>query len=411
MVERTICILVVGPDPALHAEVSSAVDALRRTGTVVMHANGLREGVESARNRNPDLVVLELDPSPEELQGFTKDVEHVSPETVVVGAYRVSAGDEGAGDGQLLVTAMRSRVKDFLRRPVSSNELQDVLDRNLDGGRLAAPVRQRHGVVIDFVSNKGGVGKSTLSVNTACLLAERNPGRVLLVDASLQLGVCAPSLDLNPATTIVDAVKELSRLDETLLREIAIRHPCGLHVLAAPNDAVEATEVGETQISRVLGVARRAFDYVVVDTFPLVDAVAVAGLDLSSLVYCVTSDTVPNVIGMARYITVLERLGVSRNRMRMVLNHPQPGFSGALTPVDVASRLDRDIDHVVPFDRKVLVGVNLGTPHVLRAAKWYGFGKAIRGVADEIEMLKPTEAGEADGASSHVAHELAARGA
>ncbi len=410
MVERTMYILVVGPDTALHAEVSSAVDALRRTGTVVMHAKSLRDGVEMSRNRNPDLIVLELDPTPEELQGFTKDVEHVSPETVVVGAYRVSAGDEGSGDGQLLVTAMRCRVKDFLRRPVSSSELQDVIDRNMDGGQRTAAVRQRQGVVIDFVSNKGGVGKSTLSVNTACLLAQRNPGRVLLVDASLQLGVCAPSLDINPVTTIVDAVKELSRLDETLLREIAIRHPCGLHVLAAPNDAVEATEVGEVQISRVLGVARRAFDYVVVDTFPLVDAVAVAGLDLSSLVYCITSDTVPNVIGMARYITVLERLGVSRNRMRMVLNHPQPGFSGALTPVDVASRLDRDIDHVVPFDRKVLVGVNLGAPHALRAAKWYGFGKAIRGIADEIESLKPTEAGEPDPTSSHVAHELAARG-
>lgn len=394
MVERTVYILVVGAESALHDEVGSAVEALHRTGTVVLHAHNLREGVESARNRNPDLVILELGPKPSELMAFTKDIEHVSPETVVVGAYRIDPSGEGSGDGQSLVAAMRSNVKDFLRRPISSNELQEVIDRHLVSHETA-PSRQRHGVVVDFVSNKGGVGKSTVSVNTACLLAKRNPGRVLLIDASLQLGVCASSLDIQASTTIVDAVQELSRLDETLLREISVRHDSGLHVLAAPGDAVEATQVGETEISRVLSVARRAFDYVVVDTFPLVDAVAVAGLDLSNLVYCITSDTVPNVIGMARYVTVLERLGVARNRLRVVLNHPQPRFSGALTPADVAARLDHDINHVVPFDRKVLVGLNVGVPYSLRASNWYGFGRAIKGIADEIEALNENASADA----------------
>ena len=410
MVERTVYILVVGADAAVHDEVASAVEALRRTGTVVLHAHNLREGVEAARNRNPDLVILELGPKPAELMGFTKDIEHVSPETVVVGAYRVDPSSEGAGDGQSLVSAMRSNVKDFLRRPVSSNELQEVIDRHLGSNEHSPTGRQRHGVVVDFVSNKGGVGKSTVSVNTACLLAKRNPGRVLLIDASLQLGVCASSLDIQASTTIVDAVQELSRLDETLLREISVRHECGLHVLAAPGDAVEATQVGETEISRVLSVARRAFDYVVVDTFPLVDAVAVAGLDLSNLVYCITSDTVPNVIGMARYVTVLERLGVARNRLRVVLNHPQPRFSGALTPADVAARLDHDINHVVPFDRKVLVGLNVGVPYSLRASNWYGFGRAIKGIADEIEALNAGDrADDSAGAARPAGRQLVSR--
>src|SRR5262245_23654765 len=139
MVERTVYVLVVGKDAALHTEVSSAVDALPRTGTVVLRAANLRDGVEVARNRNPDVVVLELDAKSEEIHGFVKDVEHVSPETFVVGAYRVSVGDEGAGDGQLLVTAMRNRVRDFLRRPVSSNELQEVMDRNMGAAPEARP--------------------------------------------------------------------------------------------------------------------------------------------------------------------------------------------------------------------------------------------------------------------------------
>lgn len=407
MTERILYTLVVGNDPGLHEEVTSASEALRRARVVVLHANTLREGVETARNRNPNMIILQLGDKTQEVQAFTRDVTHVSPGSVVVGAYRVDGAAESTDDGQLVVGAMRCGVRDFLRRPISSNEFEGVIERHVISD--STPERRaRPGIVIDFVSNKGGVGKSTVSINTACLLAQRHPGRVLLIDASLQLGVCACSLNVQPATTIVDAVNELARLDETLLREISVRHESGLHVLAAPSDAVEATAVGEVQISRVLSVARQAFDYVMVDTFPLVDAVAVAGLDVSDLVYCVTSDTVPNVIGIARYITVLERLGVSRARMRVVLNHPQPRFAGALTPKDVASRLNRDIDHVVPYDRRVLVGLNAGVPYSLRASSWYGFGKSVRGIVTEIETLFETSRRrpESDAGARQAAGEL-----
>ncbi len=57
------------------------------------------------------------------------------------------------------------------------------------------------GRVVTFISNKGGVGKSTLAVNAAVGLALRHPGRVLLVDGSIQMGVAAALLNVQPETT------------------------------------------------------------------------------------------------------------------------------------------------------------------------------------------------------------------
>jgi Flp pilus assembly CpaE family ATPase len=71
------------------------------------------------------------------------------------------------------------------------------------------------GRIVAFESNKGGVGKSTLAVNIACGLAERHPDRVLLVDASFQMGACASMLDLQPPTSMADAHRERQRLDTT----------------------------------------------------------------------------------------------------------------------------------------------------------------------------------------------------
>jgi pilus assembly protein CpaE len=155
----------------------------------------------------------------------------------VVALYRPGSLGPADAEGAVLIDAIRAHVQDFLRRPLVVTELQGALDRLLV--RSDEP-RKKLGRVVSIVSNKGGVGKSTLSVSLACELARRNKGRVLLVDASLHLGSCAPMLDLNPQTTLASAAREMSRLDETLLKKLTVTHECGLDLLAAPVDAVEA---------------------------------------------------------------------------------------------------------------------------------------------------------------------------
>ena len=99
-------------------------------------------------------------------------------------------------ESAVLLAAVRAGVKDFLRRPVSSTELGDLLGARAAIRRLRAGATA--GKIVSFVSNKGGVGKSTLAVNAAVGLALQHPERVLLVDLSIQMGVCASMLDLRP---------------------------------------------------------------------------------------------------------------------------------------------------------------------------------------------------------------------
>jgi pilus assembly protein CpaE len=89
-----------------------------------------------------------------------------------------------------------------LRRPISTTELRTLLDNltHVNGHAvLSAPTT--FGSVVTFISNKGGVGKSTLAVNTAVGLAQRYPGRVLLIDGSSQMGAAAALLEVQPEST------------------------------------------------------------------------------------------------------------------------------------------------------------------------------------------------------------------
>ena len=221
----------------------------------------------------------------------------------------------------------------------------------------------------------------------ACGLAKRAPDRVLLVDVSLHLGSCAPMLDLETPTTLASAAREHSRLDETLVRKLAVRHECGLHVLAAPVDAVEAAEIDDESLSRILTLARRSYDYVIVDTFPMLDGLIMAILDLSDRAYVIVQNAVPNVHGAAHFLPVLEHVGFPRERVRVVLNNNFQKCNATLKTRDVAARLNRDVHHEIPYQKKLITALNTGRPYILSANQMFGWGKAVKRIVDELESL------------------------
>jgi len=389
----TVNILVVGSDPQLPAELESAVASLDEPRPLLHHVSDARQAVEVARNREPDLVLIEMGPDLKPLAAFADEVGRASPETTVAALIRHDTFGADVSESTVMIGAIRAGIKDFLHRPVSSAELDELLRRVL---RPVSRVMSRHGRVVSLISNKGGVGKSTIAVNVACELARRAPESVLLIDASLQMGVCSSLLDVSPTTSIIDAVRQRDRLDETLIRELAVLHPCGLHLLAAPRDAVEASEVDDEVMSRVLTLARRVYDCVIVDTFPMLDRVNVAVLDLSDRTYIVLENVVPTLLGGVRLCEVLEGLGVPPDRQRIVLNR-FVSVTGSLSVDEVSQRLGAAVDHVLPYEKGVIVAANTGEPYVFHHRPFSRFRRRLRRLADEIQGMPrqaPTQGAE-----------------
>jgi pilus assembly protein CpaE len=350
----------------------------------VLHwASEMRAGIEAARSRQPELVLVEMGLNLSALKVFAREIAAGAPQAMLVAVFRPEVAANDISESAVLIEAIRCGVKDFLRRPVSAGELDALLARAQNQSvRQAA----RLGAVVSFISNKGGVGKSTLALNAAVCLARKYPQRVLLVDASLQLGVAASMLDLAPAATLTDAVRERDRLDETFLRQLAAVHESGLHLLAAPHTAIDAAEVDDEAIARVLTLARRTYDYVIVDTFPLLDRVVVAVLDLSERAYIVLEGVVPTLLGGAKLIELLDGLGFPVERQRLVLNR-YASVAGGLKPLDVANRLARPVDFVLPYDKRIVVAANTGQPYGASPSRYFGFGPPLIALANDIEAI------------------------
>ena len=53
----------------------------------------------------------------------------------------------------------------------------------------------------------------------------------------------------------------------------------------------------------------------------------------------------------------------------------------------MANRLGHAVDHVIPFDKRIVVAANTGEPYVLWASRLFGCGRQLRRLVDEIDAM------------------------
>lgn len=120
------------------------------------------------------------------------------------------------------------------------------------------------GHIIAIYGMQGGVGCTTIAVNIAARLAERQ-AKVLLMDMNLPYGDVSTSLNLYPKATLLDCLT--SDLDDETLETIVMMHESGLKVLAAPPKIADAQIVYDRadRLAHALDVIQDHYDLIVVD--------------------------------------------------------------------------------------------------------------------------------------------------
>jgi pilus assembly protein CpaE len=268
---------------------------------------------------------------------------------------------------EILRAALRAGFRDVIEPPVTAVKMKDVLGTvEAQQRRLAPPEEERRprlGKVVTVISPKGGAGKTVTATNLGLVLtAWAGPNRVVMVDADLQFGDVCLALQLDPKTSIVDAARDLDKLDEALLESVLVRHGSGLHVLPAPLEPAMADEVPTEAVVRILAMLKRMFDYIVIDTAPFLDEPVLSILERSDDVLLVVDMDLPSVKNAKLALDTLRVIKYPIEKIQLVLN--RANSKARLDVEELERSLGLQVGAAIPSDKLVPRALNEGVPVV-----------------------------------------------
>jgi len=258
---------------------------------------------------NPAVVLVDV-PSENHTLAL-RSIELIHQE--VSGAIIFAVGS--MAQSQVIVGAMRAGAREYIERPTTTTDLLEAFVR-LTAAQRKVDREGPQGKVFTVVNAKGGSGATTTAVNLALALHSAH-GNVALVDIA-PLGHAALHMNLKPQFTVTDAIRNLHRLDSSLLESFMTRHSDGLQLLAGVNTPV-VVEPATAEFARLFDLLVGHFRYVVVDASSRVDATTRLVCNLSETVLLVAHADVASLWSATRIQQYLGETG-ARERVRLVLN-------------------------------------------------------------------------------------------
>jgi pilus assembly protein CpaE len=371
------------------------VFTLKQEGFEVLVASDGAAGVESARDAEPDLILMDV--TMPKLDGYAATQQIRASER---GGKRVpiimltSEADVGER-----VKGLRAGADDDIVKPFHPLELiariRALLARS---GSTALAIGTDHatlGRLCLFYGAKGGVGTTTIAINAGIALTAELKRKTLLVDANLQFGDLRVFLDLALETaSIVNAMSEPD-LDGELFKKLVVHHHSGLDLLLAPTSPESADIVMERQrsdpalLTNLLNIARRQYDYTVVDMAKSIDDFNLQLFDEADVIFVVMTADLSCLKNVQLVLKTMDNLGYERSKLQLVLNR-----SNAYTGINVKnaeSVLGRKIDHqVINEYHGAISALNSGEPFMFSRPDG-PLGRSVSDFAREVDRQAAAE--------------------
>lgn len=317
---------------------------LERKGYAIVVAASGRQALEKAVETQPDLIVLDvMMPDMDGYQVAAQLRQHPTTENtpILMFTAKTTVNDKIAG--------FQAGADDYLTKPIHPAELITHVEALLQRkARIGAD--SERGYITGFLPTKGGVGTTTLTVNTALEMKQMYADKhVALVELREGSGTIAIQLGITAAGGLQKLLERPStHLTQEAVREHMVRHNSGLHVLLSQTTPRGlGPPLTKDHVRAILRYLSTDYDYILLDLPLAMDEATGEALRIAHEII-VTLD--PNPIGMTmaqEMLDVLDQQSIGAHKARIVLINRIPAIS-SLNRNTVEQKLHREMICGIP---------------------------------------------------------------
>jgi len=361
-----------------HAELGRQLDKmLREVAGVKLQSwpDSLGEKGPSAVKTVPDIIIIDDAPASGDLYTRIKNIkDNFHDVTLLVISSNM--------DPQHIINAMKAGAAEYLVEPVDQkavlNAIEEVRAKLANLGKIAK------GKIYSFISAKGGVGSTVLSVNTAAAMAIGRKSSVALFDMCFQSGDASVLLDIVPQTTMIDLSRNIHRLDVSFLRSAMYSHATGINFLSAPLNPEDSEEIKSDHIRDILILAKKLYDNVVIDCPSMqINDCTVAAFKESDKIFIVTDMSVPSIRNTMRFYKLMVKVGIGQDKFEIIINRFIKG--GAISLSEIEKNFLKPVYWLVSNDFSDIVSsINQGIP-LIKLSQSAPFSKNVELFTKKIQ--------------------------
>ncbi len=276
---------------------------------------------------------------------------------------------------------------------ISLKLLATLSQRLRDTNKLVSESKQailkKECKVLTVASAKDGYGKTTFSVSLAKLLSSELPHKVLFFDLDLYFGSGTHLMGIHSPRSIIDIASKIRASESSFeIMNETIRMGDNLWGIPAPRSFLEAEQIHSSDILAILKIARKHFDYIVIDTGSIFDENLFTVLDTADFIFfLINFANLSTITDNVRFFHGVSKLSYPKERLILLGSNIGPDFSSSKTskifPYPVIGGLPRLGDYQPQFG-KPPYDLNNSSPYceVLRLL--------VRNILEEKTLKRPT---------------------
>ncbi|WP_447747050.1 AAA family ATPase [Variovorax boronicumulans] len=367
-------------------------DALSRLGAVVMLSPDIKSLDERIALLSPAAVFLDF--SGDHAEAASELHQRLKRDWPALPVLATGISAEPSS----MLAALRAGVDDFIDMAAPQTDAANTLRKLLD--RRSTLSSGTHGNTIALLGARPGIGVTTLAASLSLVLHDqlaqpaqtptKTSGRsarhgVALLDLGLPARDGLLYLDTQSSFSFVDGVRNLRRLDQTLLQTALAHHASGIAVLPLPASLAQVREISHADSVALIKRLGDFFDFQIADLggFSTIDFVAQTVKEAQrSWVVC--DQSIGAIVSTATMLKELRTRGIETDQLSLVVNKFDSHVG--LAAKDIADRLELPLRHVLPARSAQLLGAASRGEMLVRIARNDPYSQAVAGLARSLNQ-------------------------